>query len=224
MGEPAAAGSVRVKICGVARIEDARRAAELGADFIGLNFYSGSPRCVGVEAARAIANAARGRARLVGVFVNEEAPRVEEIAERVGLDLLQFHGDEGAAELAPFGGRAIKVVRCAGRPDAAELAGFPGVWGFLLERRHPRLYGGAGEEWDFRQAADLPTAKPVLLAGGLGPDNLRRALREARPWGIDVCSRVESAPGVKDGRRLERLFAELKRAKDEDDAPAATAR
>jgi phosphoribosylanthranilate isomerase len=211
------AGAVRVKICGVTRVEDARRAAALGADFLGLNFYGGSPRCVTAEAARAIADAVRGQVRLVGVFVNEPPHRVEKIAEQVGLDLLQFHGDEGAADLAPFGERAIKVIRCAGRPDAAELASFAAVWGFLLERRNPRLYGGAGEEWDFRQAADPPTAKPVLLAGGLGPDNLRRALREARPWGIDVCSRVESAPGVKDPRLLERLFREAHDAQ----APAA---
>jgi len=214
-GEPA--GAVRVKICGVTRAGDARRAVDLGADFLGLNFYPRSPRFIAADAARAIADEVRGQVRLVGVFVNESPQRVEEIAEQVGLDLLQFHGDEGAADLAPFGERAIKVVRCGGRPDAAELESFAAVWGFLLERRHPRLYGGAGEEWDFRQAADPPTSKPVLLAGGLGPENLRRALREARPWGVDVCSRVESAPGVKDPRLLERLFQEAHDAQ----APAA---
>ena len=113
------AGAVRVKICGVTRAEDARRAADLGADFLGLNFYPRSPRFLAAGAAREIAEAVRGKARLVGVFVNESPHRVEEIAEQVGLDLLQFHGDERAADLAPFAERAIKVVRCAGRPDAA---------------------------------------------------------------------------------------------------------
>jgi phosphoribosylanthranilate isomerase len=207
--DPRASGAVRVKICGVTRAVDARRAADAGADFIGLNFFPGSPRFLSIDAAREIADAVRGRVDLVGVFVNEPLERVEEIAERVGLDLLQFHGDEEAADLAPFGARAIKVVRCAGRPAAAELAGFAGAWGFLLEPRHPRLYGGAGEEWDFRQAADPPTSKPVFLAGGLGPGNVRRALRQARPWGIDVCSRIESAPGVKDARLLDELWREI---------------
>jgi phosphoribosylanthranilate isomerase len=200
---------VHVKICGITTTEDALRSIELGAAMLGLNFYPDSPRHVTVERAREIAAAAGGRATLVGVFVSEQPARVEEISQQVGLDLVQLHGDESPDEVVRFGARAIKVIRWEGRPSQAELDAYPEVWGFLLDRKLPGIFGGTGRPWNYAEAADLPTAKPVIVAGGIGPDNVRAVIEQARPWGIDVCSRVERVAGAKDPRLLERLFQEI---------------
>lgn len=206
---------MKVKICGVTRPAEALLAAELGADYLGLNFYPPSPRYLTPRAAAEIAAAVRGEAapvRLVGVFVNRPLDEVEAIADDVGLDLLQFHGDETADGLRPVAARAIKVVRVAGRLDASAVAGFEDVWGYLFDYRHPRLYGGSGESWNFSTLNALTEEghrKPTFIAGGLGPANVRAAAAASSPWGIDVCSGVEAAPGRKDPELLRRLFAEI---------------
>ena len=204
----------KVKICGVTCAEDARLAVDLGADYLGLNFHPPSPRCVDPDRAREIAAAVRrgrggGEVGLVGVFVNRPRREIEEIADRVGLDLVQLHGDEGPEEVAPFADRALKALRVDGRLDAAAAAAWRQVWGLLLDARHPRLYGGSGESWDFAslgRAADLHPR--IFIAGGLGPGNLGAALA-TRPWGVDLCSGVEARPGRKDRRLMERLFKEI---------------
>jgi len=206
----------KVKICGVTTVDDALLAADLGADLVGLNFYARSPRSLTERAAADIAAALRRRAggapAIVGVFVRETPDRIAEIDRAVGLDLLQFHGDESADELSPYGERALKVLRWSARPPAEFFAAFGHAWGFLLDRKTTEggPWGGSGQAWDYAEAATLPTAKPVLLAGGIGPGNVRAALAAARPWGVDVCSRVESAPGVKDPRLLAALFREIR--------------
>ncbi len=194
----------RVKICGVTRVEDAELAIELGAEFLGLNFYPASPRCLDLDAARRIADAVGDRARLVGVTVNAGARRIERILPLV--ELVQFHGEEGPEALRPWADRAIKVLR----PEAEEpepAARYPDVWGFLLEPRRPG-YGGSGEPWDYASATRPTTDRPVFLAGGIAPGNVRAAAAGA--WGIDVCSGVESKPGVKDAGLMKRLFSELR--------------
>lgn len=205
-----------VKICGVTRVEDAVAAVELGAAFVGLNFHPPSPRCLDVDRAREIAAAVRrrasggGRVEIVGVFVNPRAERAAEIAAAVGLDRLQFHGDEGPATLAPFGGRAIKVFRTRG--DGAEGVvpeDYPEAWGFLFDIRHPTLYGGTGVAWPFRSVAGLVRGRPFFVAGGIGPGNARRALAESGAYGIDVCSGVEASPGIKDLTLMEKLLREV---------------
>ena len=194
----------RVKICGVTRVEDAELAIELGADFLGLNFYRPSPRCLDLDAARRIALAVGDRARLVAVTVNAERGLLEAVLPLV--ELVQFHGDEGPDEIRPWAGRAIKVLRPeSGARDPAAL--YPDVWGFLVEPRRPG-YGGSGEPWDYASAEAPNTDRPVFLAGGITPDNARRAAAGA--WGIDVCSGVESEPGVKDAALMKRLFSELR--------------
>ena len=198
-----------IKICGVTRRRDAELAVELGADLLGLNFYPPSPRCLDVEAARRIAEAVRGRSQLVGVFVDRPPDEVEEIGERVGLDLLQFHGDETREEVESFGARAIKVLRLDREPSSGVLDGFPGAWGFLAELRHD-VYGGAGRPWPYEWVSRLPGGRPVLVAGGIGPGNVRAALADSGAAGIDVCSGVESAPGVKDETLLRELFDEVR--------------
>ncbi len=204
-----------VKVCGVTRPGDADLAADLGADLIGLNFYPPSPRSLTVEAAREIADAVAGRAPLVGVFVDRPPSEVEEIAGRVGLDLVQLHGDEGPGVAAAFGARALKAFRVAPgegeRLDPALLDPYPEAWGFLFDVRHERLYGGTGRAWPYQALAGLAAAggRPLLVAGGVGPGTARAALLASGAAGVDVCSGVESAPGVKDPLLLLRLIEEV---------------
>ncbi len=209
----------RVKICGVTRVEEARRAVELGAAMIGLNFYPPSPRALTVERARAIADAVRGEATVVGVFVDRPEGEIEEIDRAVGLDLVQLHGDESPRCVAAFGDRALQVFRTDGDLSQVALADFPHAWGFLFDVRHPTLYGGSGAVWPYgalREITGSPTIldrdgrrRPILVAGGIGPGNALQAARESGAWGIDVCSGVESAPGIKDFHLLDQLFEEV---------------
>ncbi len=205
----------KIKICGVTSVEEALLAADLGADLVGLNFYPPSPRYLEPRRAAEIAAAIRGArtegVRLVGVFVNAPASLLEQTAETVGLDLLQLHGDETPAEVAPFAARALKAFRVRDRLDAAALAGFEDVWGVLVDSRHPSLYGGTGESWRFESLRQLGSALPrrTFIAGGLDPGNVRAAIDAARPYGIDLCSGVEAEPGKKDPELLARLFEEI---------------
>lgn len=203
----------QVKVCGITSVHDARLAVEMGAAYLGLNFYAGSPRFLSIERARGIADAVEGRALLVGVFVNAPAPQVGDIAGAVGLDLLQFHGDESPEMIAPFAGRAIKAFR--GTTGEADC--FPEAWGFLFDAPKPAAsssspLGGTGRAWDYSSLAPLVSRvgfRPVFVAGGIGPDNVLAALAQSGASFVDVCSRVECSPGVKDPDLLSRLFSEI---------------
>jgi phosphoribosylanthranilate isomerase len=215
---------MRVKVCGVTRPEDAALACELGADLLGINFWPRSPRAVSPAQAREVADAARGRALLVGVFVNEQPARIAEAVTTAGLDLVQLHGDEEPevlGELARAGvapGKTIRAFRVGAAFDIArETAAWEACWGFLFDAARPGMYGGTGTEWPWRRVAAVGAAegatRRVLIAGGIGPDTLRRLVATAgdwRPWGIDVCSGVESAPGRKDPAKLRALFEEVR--------------
>lgn len=205
---------VRVKVCGVTTPTDAVAAVDAGADFLGLNFHPPSPRFLSPERAAEIVAAVAGRATLVGVFVDRPAAEVTALRERLGLDLVQLHGDEtpdAVRELAPW---AIKAIRVDGAVTAADVAGWESFWGLLVDARHPELYGGSGRRWAVASLAELRGAgvlpRRVLVAGGVEPENVAATVRAARPWGVDVCSGVESAPGRKDLRRLRRLFEEIR--------------
>ncbi len=210
---------ILVKVCGVVDPANARLAVEMGADFIGLNFYARSPRWVDPGRAREIAAEVRAvpgsTARVVGVFVNASPAEVEEIDGRVGLDLLQFSGDEPPVAVAPFADRAVKAFRTGGDPGAERLAAWAGVWGWLFDAPHGSLYGGTGADWSYDAVAGITgrvRERRVFLAGGLGPGNVRRAVEASRPFAVDVCSRVESSPGIKDPELLRRLFEEVRNA------------
>lgn len=198
-----------MKICGITRIEDALLAVELGADLIGLNFYPLSPRCLGVREAQRIAAAVAGRASMVGVFVNTPRPELEQVERRVPLDLLQFHGDERPEDLEPFAGRAIKVFRVRERFAPSELEAYPGVAGFLFDGAHPGLYGGAGAGWPYEWVGGLATSKTCYVAGGIRPATVSLALERSGAAGVDVCSGVEAAPGLKDPELMRELFREV---------------
>ena len=209
----------RVKVCGVTRVEEARHAVALGAAMIGLNFYPPSPRFLRQERAREIADAVRGAATVVGVFVDRPRAEVEAIDEAVGLDLLQLHGDESPDYVAAFGEKALQVFRTDGDLSAVALGEFPQAWGFLFDVRPPTLYGGSGVAWSYGALRALMGSaelldqegrrRPILVAGGIGPGNASRAARASGAWGVDVCSGVESAPGVKDFHLLDQLFEEV---------------
>lgn len=217
------AAGLKVKICGVTTPEDARFAMELGADFLGLNFYPPSPRFLSTPRAREIADAVGGRIPLVGVFVNRPREQIERLIAEVGLDLVQLHGDESPEDVAHLGGRAIKVFRRARLPEQRELVLYPDVWGFLFDVPHETLYGGTGRSWSYEEVASLELARrvghrPVLLAGGVHPGNVAdirdaaavSGLLERMTLGVDVCSGVEAEPGIKDRRQMERLFEALR--------------
>jgi phosphoribosylanthranilate isomerase len=211
--------ALRIKVCGITRREDAEMAVGLGVDFIGLNFYPPSPRCLTLEQAAVIARGAKGRARLVGVFVNAERAYVEERLESLELDLLQFHGEEDEDALKGWPVPVIRALRL--RSDAVLDAIKIGIGEtkadfILLDTFHPQLFGGTGQarRLDTLSALDLGR---VFVSGGLTPDNVAEAAA-LNPYAIDVASGVEAAPGVKDHDKLGSFIANARFSKSSNDS------
>lgn len=177
-----------IKICGITNQEDATAAVEGGANALGFNFYSGSPRCVTPQVAAAIATPSG--VRRVGVFVNESPARVEEIARTAALDTAQLHGTETPNEY-PAGIAVWKAARITGALDLADLGPAEAV---LLDGP------ASGQTFDWNIARHI--AGRVILAGGLDASNVARAIELVHPWGVDTCSRIESVPGKKDHRKM----------------------
>lgn len=194
--------AVRVKICGITRVEDALAAAAAGADAIGLVFYAKSPRAVDIEQARAILAALPPFVTTVGLFVDAELSELERILASVPLDLLQFHGDESVQQCEAFGRPYIKALRVkAGDDIAAQVARYPSAQGILLDAYVEGVPGGTGEAFDWSL---IPQAlsKPLILAGGLRPDNVAEAVSRVRPYAVDVSGGVEASKGVKDVEKV----------------------
>lgn len=185
-----------LKVCGITNPSDADAAIAGGANSIGFNFYPKSPRYVGPAIAAAISTPAG--VRRVGVFVNEPRARVEEIARLARLDVAQLHGDESAGEF-PAGLAVWKAARVVGAFDIAVYDRLP-VEAIVLDGPAGELYGGAGLAFDWALAAS--GARRIILAGGLDASNVARAVSLAHPWGVDACSRIESAPGQKDHTKM----------------------
>jgi phosphoribosylanthranilate isomerase len=185
-----------VKICGITNRDDALAAVEGGASALGFNFYPPSPRYVAPEPAQAILAVLPPGILKVGVFANEPAASVVLLAGQLGLDIVQLHGE--SAEV-PAGLRVWRAVPVAPGFDVASLDPLPAE-AFLLDAPSGSVYGGTGRSFDWSLARGA--RRPVILAGGLDETNVRRAIEEARPWGVDACSRLESAPGRKDHRRM----------------------
>lgn len=207
----------RVKICGLRTAEHALAAVAAGADMLGFVFAP-ARRQVSPEVAAAIANAVRAAPGgrdicLTGVFVNEAPARVAAIAAACGLDAVQLSGDEPIADLGALAGLLVlKAVRLAGAPAEQEwLASEPGAGVLLLVDAHiPGVYGGAGVAANWELAAQLAVRRPIVLAGGLTPENVADAIRRVRPWGVDVSSGVET-DGAKDSAKI-RAFVAAARA------------
>jgi phosphoribosylanthranilate isomerase len=208
----------RIKVCGITRLEDAQRAADLGVDALGFVFWPGSPRCVSPRQAAAIAAALPPLVATVGVFVNQPLSDIRAIANEVGLHAVQLHGDEAHGMWTSVPGRCIKAVGVGPGFDAAAVAAWPArVWP-LLDAHDPDRRGGTGRvvDWDF--AAELSRLRPIILAGGLHPSNIREAIVKVRPFAVDVSSGVEREPGIKDPDRL-RTFVEGVAAADGAQVP-----
>ena len=202
----------RIKCCGMTRIEDAVLAAELGADAVGLIFTARSRRRVGIDQARAIARALPPMVTTVALFMDEDAAFVDEVIASVQPDLLQFHGAERDGWCAQFGRPYLKAVAMGEGHDALpRLRAFPGAAGLVLDGHGLGEAGGSGKAFDWSlMPRDL--ARPVILAGGLHAGNVAEAIRTARPWGVDVSSGIESAPGIKDPSRLAAFVAAVRAA------------
>ncbi|PLX98596.1 MAG: phosphoribosylanthranilate isomerase [Desulfuromonas sp.] len=200
---------MKVKICGITSLDDALHACSCGADALGFVFYDKSPRCVTPEAARVIINALPPFVSTVGLFVNEKPQTIRAIAEQCGLDVIQLHGDEGpaACDYAPH--RTVKALRVK---DAASLEGHTAYRtnALLLDAWSKKAYGGTGETFNWALAATVARQRPVILAGGLSPENVGAAISAVRPYAVDVSSGVESAPGVKDRQKLAAFIAAAK--------------
>jgi phosphoribosylanthranilate isomerase len=198
----------RVKICGITRPQDARAAAEAGADAIGLVFYPPSPRYLSTERAVEIRDALPPFVQAVALFVNPDAAQVAQVIGRVKPALLQFHGEETPAFCAQFGVPFVKACRVRPGVDALEyLRPFSAAAAWLFDSYVPE-YGGVGEAFDWSL---LPRTKerPVILSGGLSRENVAEAIRRVQPWGVDVSSGVESAKGIKDAARIAAFIAEV---------------
>ena len=197
---------IKVKICGMTQLKDALFAVEQGVDAVGFIFYKKSPRAVTMKTVREIIKKLPPLVETVGVFVNESAERVNKMADYCGLDLVQLHGEESPAFCRKIRRRVIKAFRVKDLQSIKQLEKFP-VSGFLLDTFSDDLHGGTGKTFDWNLALPAKKMGPVILAGGLTPRNILQAVRQVRPYGVDVCSGVEKSPGIKD---LEKVRAFLK--------------
>jgi len=201
----------KIKICGIKNVTDALAAMDAGADLIGFNFYPKSPRYIDVGRCRDIMSVMRryGHITYVGVFVNSSVEEIYATMETCGLSLAQLHGDETPEILSALHGKAFKAFR--GVP--VDVNGFvrsesPAL---LVDAAVKGVYGGSGVTADWSAAAELAKRYPLLLAGGLTPENVADAVRQVKPWGVDVASGVESAPGEKDAAKMSAFVKEVKR-------------
>lgn len=211
---------MKIKICGLTSLQDAIGAIEAGADLLGFNFYRGSQRyleparCAEITADPLVS---RGEVLKVGVFVDATALEIEDVMRECGLDLAQLHGDETPATLETLAGRAFKAIRPRTAREVERAVRRYGKTAprtgpaLLVDAHRPGRYGGTGELADWGLAGKVAAQEPILLAGGLTPENVRSALTRVRPWGVDVASGVEVAPGKKDREKME-LFVRAARS------------
>lgn len=201
---------VRSKICGITRVEDALAAVAAGADAIGLVFYARSPRAVTVEQARQIVAALPPFVTTVGLFVDIERAELQQILADVPLDLLQFHGDESLAQCEGHGRPYIKALRVKPGDDlVALMAQYPSASGILLDTYVEGVPGGTGLAFDWSLVPQaLP--KPVILAGGLTPENVAAAIAAVKPYAVDVSGGVEASKGIKDADKVRAFIREVR--------------
>jgi phosphoribosylanthranilate isomerase len=210
----------RVKICGLTQLEDAELAVSLGAWALGMIFFGPSPRRCSLEQARRICATLRRRVELCGVFVNAPLEEIVHVAEEVGLTLIQLHGDEGPSLCAEVerrtGAEVIKAVQVLDAGDIRALKRFHVAY-HLLDSKPSKpeaagLRGGTGETFDWSLLAQRRSSTPLILGGGLTPQNVTAAIELVRPYAVDTASGTEQAPGRKDPGRLRDFFAAVERA------------
>ncbi len=193
---------VRVKICGITRLEDALCAVEQGADAIGLVFYDQSPRNVSINQAIEIANHIPAFVSVVGLFVNAEPSFINEVITNAKIDLLQFHGDETPEECASYSLPFIKAIRVKSDTNLVQYAKeYSAAKGLLLDTYAEGVAGGTGHVFDWN-LIPKQLAKPIILAGGLKADNVAQAIQQVMPYAVDVSGGVEASKGIKDAAKI----------------------
>jgi phosphoribosylanthranilate isomerase len=203
---------IQIKICGVTNANDAEACAELGASMIGLNFYAESPRYIEPEAARRIVEALPTRVCAVGVFVDASTREIRSIAELTGIRSVQLHGDTSAETCSELASefRVIRAFSTDTRFQPESTAAFPDC-DVLVDAHHPDLRGGTGQTCDWPSArATVRFTRFLILSGGLNAQNVGRAIETVAPHAVDVCSGVESAPGMKDRRAIKDFIAAVR--------------
>ena len=202
--------SVRVKICGITSIEDALAAIESGADALGFVFCASSPRCLGVREASKIVERLPPFITKVGLFVNASETFIHQIVEQSGIDALQLHGDESPQFCRQFRLKVIKAFRVRDESSLASLSQYqPAAW--LLDSYVPGKSGGTGKQFNWELAFKATQlCSPIVLAGGLTPGNVAEAVRQVRPYAVDVSSGVEWKPGKKDRHKMKDFIAAAK--------------
>nr|WP_275951034.1 phosphoribosylanthranilate isomerase [Desulfuromonas sp. AOP6] len=203
----------RVKICGITSGEDAQVAVRCGADALGFVFYPGSPRCVRPQDVKRIVAGLPPFVTTVGLFVNEEPGRVAKILDMCGLDVAQLHGDEAPATCALPPYRVIKAFRVQDQSSLSILPAYD-VSAFLLDSYVAGSYGGTGQRFNWDIAAEAASRYPVILAGGLTPENVAAAVERVRPYAVDVSSGVECSPGRKDPDKVAAFVRSAKKRTD----------
>lgn len=206
----------KIKICGIKTVTDALAAMETGADLIGFNFYPNSPRYVDVGQCRDIMSVMRryGHITYVGVFVNASVEEILTTLETCGLSLAQLHGDETLETMNALDGKAFKAFR--GIPPSLDGFAREVAPAFLVDASVKGLYGGSGVTADWNNAAKLAEKFPLLLAGGLTLENVAEAVQQVQPWGVDVASGVEYAPGEKDPGKMKAFVKAVRRLETRD--------
>ena len=199
----------KVKICGLTSLEQALSCAELGADWIGLNCWSGSSRYIPPEEARKIVSGLPETLTTVGIFVNESPESLKKIMSETRLDLAQLHGDESVEFTSKLGIPFLKAFRVSPEFKLEQIQKF-GKEYFLLDAFSKNHYGGSGQKIDWDLASTASDLGKLILAGGLTPENVAEAVKIVQPWGVDVCSGVESEPGIKDLWRVEKFIRNLR--------------
>ena len=202
----------RVKICGITNLEDALSAVEAGADALGFVFYAASPRHIFPEQATRIISQLPPFVQTVGLFVNEEATAVNEVAALCRLDLVQLHGDESADYCQQISRRVLKAFRVRSLTCLDPIKDYR-VAGYLLDTFSPSFYGGTGTSFNWEIATEaVKRHQRIILAGGLTPDNVAEAIRQVGPYGVDVSSGVEAGPGKKDRDKVREFIRNAKEA------------
>jgi phosphoribosylanthranilate isomerase len=207
----------KIKICGLKTLRDALAAIETGADYLGFNFYPKSVRYIGIDACVEITSALKREypeIKLVGVFVNSPVDEMRNILETCLLDLAQLHGDETPEMVNALDGRAFKAFR--GVPQSVNGFAREMAPALLLDASVKGSYGGTGVIADWPAAVKLARRYPLLLAGGLTPENVAEAVRQVRPWGVDVASGVEATPGEKDVDKMSKFVKAVKKLETGD--------
>jgi phosphoribosylanthranilate isomerase len=208
-----------IKICGIKTLKDALATIEAGADFLGFNFYPKSVRFIekfDCAEITSVLKRAHPQVKLVGVFVNSSVEEIKDILQTCHLDLAQLHGDETPEIFAPLAPHAFRAFRGIPESNAGyERNEAPFM---LIDAAVKGVYGGSGVTADWTAAAGLAKKYPFLLAGGLTPENVADAVRQVRPWGVDVASGVESAPGEKDAGKMKAFVRAILDIRDSESA------